>query len=63
MFLAFALHTLFNYFIMSADGKSLFNIFALLWAVIVIIIALFEKIKRSPHYISAQEKISTPQIL
>jgi RsiW-degrading membrane proteinase PrsW (M82 family) len=48
---AFALHTSFNYFIMVTEGKYLFNIFMLLWFVIVLIILLFEKIKRSPYYI------------
>jgi len=58
--LAFALHTSFNYFIMVSEGKFLLNIFALLWAVIVLIIVLFEKIKRSPFYIfSLQEKNSS----
>jgi RsiW-degrading membrane proteinase PrsW (M82 family) len=56
---AFALHTAFNYFIMVTEGKSLFNIFALLWAVIAVIIVLFEKIKRSPYYlVSLQQKNS-----
>jgi len=49
--LAFALHTAFNYFIMITEGKFLLNIFALLWVVIILIIVLFEKIKRAPFYI------------
>jgi RsiW-degrading membrane proteinase PrsW (M82 family) len=44
---AIALHTAFNYLIMISNGKYLLNIFALLWGVIVIIIILFEKVKRS----------------
>jgi RsiW-degrading membrane proteinase PrsW (M82 family) len=51
--LAFALHTAFNYFIMDTGGKSLLRIFALVWAVIVFIIILFEKIKRSPYYLAS----------
>lgn len=54
---SFALHAAFNYFIMITGGKSLLNIFALLWAVIVIIIILFEKIKRvQTPLLSPQEK-------
>jgi RsiW-degrading membrane proteinase PrsW (M82 family) len=49
---AFALHTAFNYLIMVTEGKYLFNIFMLLWLVVVLIILLFEKIKRSQYYIA-----------
>ncbi len=49
---SFALHTIFNYSIMEAGQKYLFNIFLLLWVVIVCILILFEKIKQSPYYIS-----------
>ncbi|MFA5831633.1 MAG: PrsW family glutamic-type intramembrane protease [Candidatus Paceibacterota bacterium] len=51
--IAFALHAAFNYFIMDTEGKSLMTIFALVWAVIVVIIVLFEKIKRSPYYLAS----------
>lgn len=44
---AISLHTVFNYLIMISNGKYLLNIFALLWGIIVVIILLFEKIKRS----------------
>ncbi|MCX6736030.1 MAG: PrsW family glutamic-type intramembrane protease [Candidatus Parcubacteria bacterium] len=50
LILAFALHTAFNYFIMIGGGQSLLGVFALLWVVIVVIIALFEKIKKSSFY-------------
>ena len=59
--LAFALHTAFNYFIMINEGKFLLNIFALLWAVIILIIVLFEKIKHAPFYVfSLQQKNTIP---
>lgn len=52
---AISLHTLFNYLIMISNGEYLFNIFALLWGVIIIIIILFEKIKRSQCAIVPQQ--------
>jgi len=52
---AFALHTVFNYLILINNGGHLIEIFSVLWAVIVLIIFLFEKIKRSECY-----KVSTP---
>ncbi|MBI2120338.1 MAG: PrsW family intramembrane metalloprotease [Parcubacteria group bacterium] len=42
-----SLHTAFNYLIMITNGEYLLSIFGLLWLVIVLIILLFEKIKRS----------------
>ncbi len=45
--IAIFLHTVFNYLIMISNGEYLFNVFALLWGVIIVIILLFEKIKRS----------------
>jgi RsiW-degrading membrane proteinase PrsW (M82 family) len=51
---SFALHAAFNYFIMVTEGKYLFNIFMLLWLVVVFIIFLFEKIKRASYYVKAQ---------
>jgi RsiW-degrading membrane proteinase PrsW (M82 family) len=47
---SFALHTLFNYFIMLTNGEHLLTIFAPLWIILIFIIFLFEKIKRSPCY-------------
>jgi len=47
---AFTLHAIFNYLIMVINERYLLDIFALLWCVMVIVIFLFEKIKRSPCY-------------
>jgi RsiW-degrading membrane proteinase PrsW (M82 family) len=44
---AISLHTAFNYLILINNGKYLLEIFGLLWLVIILIIILFEKIKRS----------------
>jgi RsiW-degrading membrane proteinase PrsW (M82 family) len=52
---AISLHTIFNYFIMINDGKYLFNVFALLWGIIIVIIILFEKIKRSQCVLAPQQ--------
>jgi RsiW-degrading membrane proteinase PrsW (M82 family) len=54
LFASFALHTAFNYFIMITEGKYLLSIFMLLWLVIVLILLLFEKIKRVPFYTMAR---------
>jgi len=47
---SFALHTVFNYLIIISDKDHLLEVFALLWIVMILIIFLFERIKRSPCY-------------
>lgn len=44
---AVLLHTFFNYLIMVSNGGYLLNVFILLWVIIIVIVILFEKIKRS----------------
>ncbi|HJN62678.1 MAG TPA: PrsW family glutamic-type intramembrane protease [Candidatus Paceibacterota bacterium] len=44
--LAIALHTFFNFFIMNTSGNSIFWIFASVWALVVVLILFFEKVKR-----------------
>lgn len=43
---ATALHTLFNFFIIESDGSGTFFVFASVWAGIVVLILMLEKIKR-----------------
>lgn len=46
LFTAICLHTLFNFFIINNEGKDMFSVFLVLWISIIILIFLFEKVKR-----------------
>jgi len=46
LIMAILLHSLFNFFIMKGSGDKLLTIFVFVWIGIVILILLFEKIKR-----------------
>lgn len=46
LILAIALHTLFNFFIMRESGSQMLTVFFFVWIGIIILILLFEKIKR-----------------
>jgi RsiW-degrading membrane proteinase PrsW (M82 family) len=48
---AILLHTAFNYLIMNSNEKYLFDIFALVWGVIIVIIILFERVKKMRYSI------------
>ncbi len=43
---AIALHSIFNFFIMDESGKNFLNTFAFLWVTTIIIMLLFEKLRR-----------------
>lgn len=43
---AIALHTAFNFFIIRNDGNDFLKVFAFLWVVTIIIMLLFEKVRR-----------------
>ncbi len=43
---AIALHSAFNFFIMRNDGNDFFKVFAFLWVVTIIVMLLFEKVRR-----------------
>lgn len=44
--LAIALHTLFNFFIIQGEGSQIFTVFSLLWVSVIILLLIFEKVKR-----------------
>ncbi len=44
--LAIALHSAFNFFIINGDGNSLFKIMGFLWVVTIIVMLVFEKLRR-----------------
>lgn len=46
LLLAVALHTLFNFFIIKSGGANLFKILIPLWLAVIILILIFEKIRR-----------------
>ncbi len=46
LFIATVLHFIFNYFIINSNGGSILKIFIPLWIFIIVIIFLFEKVKR-----------------
>jgi RsiW-degrading membrane proteinase PrsW (M82 family) len=46
LFFAIVLHTVFNFFIMKYEGTGFIKVFAFLWVVTVIIMLLFEKLRR-----------------
>jgi len=43
---AIALHSVFNFFIMKNDGSDFLKVFAFLWVISIIIMLIFEKIRR-----------------
>lgn len=43
---AIALHSIFNFFIIRNDGNDFLKVFAFLWVVTIIIMLLFEKVRR-----------------
>jgi len=47
--LATALHTLFNLFIIRTTGKDAFIVFSFVWVAVVIVLMMFEEIKRIHH--------------
>lgn len=46
LMLAIALHSAFNFFIMENEGSDFLKVFAFLWVVTIIIMLLFEKLRR-----------------
>ncbi len=44
--LAIALHSVFNFFIMKNNGSDFLKVFAFLWVVTVVVMLLFEKVRR-----------------
>jgi RsiW-degrading membrane proteinase PrsW (M82 family) len=46
LILAIALHSAFNFFIMENSGSDFLKVFAFLWVVTIIIMLLFEKLRR-----------------
>jgi protease PrsW len=48
---AVTLHSLFNFFIIQEGGKNFLQIFGFLWVITIIIMLLFEKLRRMSRYV------------
>jgi len=48
---AIVLHSVFNFFIMKGSGENFLSVFGFLWVVTIIIILIFEKLKRMGPFI------------
>jgi hypothetical protein len=46
LILAVALHSVFNFFIIRNDGVDFLKVFAFLWIVTIMVMLIFEKIRR-----------------
>lgn len=46
LILAILLHTLFNFFIINSNGDRILTVFAFVWVGIILLLLLFEKVKR-----------------
>ena len=51
LILAIALHGTFNFFIMAKGGENFLQVFGFLWVVTIIIMLLFEKLRRMGMYV------------
>lgn len=51
LLIAIALHSAFNFFIIRNDGNDFLKVFAFLWVVTIIIMLLFEKVRRMSEQI------------
>ena len=50
---AIALHSTFNFFIMEKSGENFIQVFGFLWVITIIIMLLFEKLRRMGSYIES----------
>lgn len=51
---AIALHSVFNFFIMIRNGENFLQVFGFLWVVTIIIMLLFEKLRRMGSYVEQE---------
>lgn len=51
---AVTLHSLFNFFIIQNSGKNFLQIFGFLWVITIIIMLLFEKLRRMSRYVNQE---------
>ncbi|MEX2340896.1 MAG: PrsW family glutamic-type intramembrane protease [Candidatus Paceibacterota bacterium] len=46
LFVAIVLHTLFNLFIMDANGETIISVFLIVWLLVILMFMIFEKVKQ-----------------
>ena len=46
LFMAVVLHTLFNLFIMDANGETIISVFLIIWLLVILMFMMFEKVKQ-----------------
>lgn len=46
LFVAIILHTLFNLFIMDANGETIISVFLVIWLLVILMFMIFEKVKQ-----------------
>lgn len=51
---AIALHSVFNFFIMEKNGENFLQVFGFLWVITIIIMLLYEKLRRMGAYVEEQ---------
>ena len=51
---AITLHSVFNFFIMQQNGQNFLQVFGFLWVVTIILMLLFEKLRRMGSYVEPQ---------
>ncbi len=54
---AIALHGVFNFFIMQKNGENFLQVFGFLWVTTIIIMLLFEKLRRMGSYVELPESL------
>ncbi len=52
-----ALHSVFNFFIIKDNGGNFFSVFAIIWAVTVVVLLLFEKLRRMSQIIDEKKTV------
>lgn len=57
---AIALHSTFNFFIIRNNGTDFLKVFAFLWVVTIIVMLLFEKVRRMSEEIITNPGVNTP---
>ena len=57
---AIALHSVFNFFIMKNNGENFLQVFGFLWVVTIIIMLLFEKLRRMGAYVEQADTAEQP---
>jgi RsiW-degrading membrane proteinase PrsW (M82 family) len=60
--IAIALHSTFNFFIIKNNGSDFLKVFAFLWVVTIIIMLLFEKVRRMSEDIITNSGVKSPEL-